>query len=123
MAFANIYEAINFMLQSSLIFFNEGVWLRNCSRIFERVVDETTFACGGKNPLIYQTYQNYEQSRQKLGTFVEDEVLVSPIFIKEKKPERFNQFSTLKNNFENRNFDIFEKAVHNFGKSEDDKIY
>ena len=73
------------MLQSSLIFFNEGVWLRNCSRIFERVVHETTLACGGKNQLIYQTYQNYEQSRQKLGTFVEDEISVSPIFIKEKK--------------------------------------
>ena len=33
----------------------------------------------------HQTYQNYEQSRQKLGTFVEDEISVSPIFIKEKK--------------------------------------
>ena len=39
-----------------------------------------------KNPLIYQTgYQSYEQSRQKLGIFGEDEILVSPIFIKEKK--------------------------------------
>ena len=36
-------------------------------------------------PPIYQTHQNYEQSRQKLGTFVEDEMSVSPIFIKEKK--------------------------------------
>ena len=73
------------MLQSSLIFFNEGVWLRNWSMIFERFVHETTVACGGKTPLIYQTHQNYEQSRQKLGTFVEDEMSVSPIFIKEKK--------------------------------------
>ena len=38
-----------------------------------------------KITLIYQTYQNYEQSRQKLGTFVEDEISVSPILIKEKK--------------------------------------
>ena len=56
-----------------------------------------------------------------MGTFVEDEISVSPIFIKEKM-ERFNQFSTLINNFENRNYDSFEKAVHNFRKSEDDKI-
>ena len=30
--------------------------------------------------------------------------LPSPIFFKEKKLERFNQFSTMKNDFENQNF-------------------
>ena len=28
----------------------------------------------------------------------------------------------LKNDFENKNFEIFAKVVHNFGKSEDDII-
>ena len=36
------------------------------------------------------------------------------------KMERFNQFSTLKNDFENQNFDIFNWGVHNFGKFNDD---
>ena len=34
-----------------------------------------------------------------------------------KKSDRFNQFSTLKNDFENQHFDIFEEVVHNFDKS------
>ena len=41
-------------------------------------------------------------------------VTVRPIFL-----ERFNQFLTLKNDFESTNFAIFDKVVHNFGKSED----
>ena len=53
----------------------------------------------------------------KNSTFVGDEISVSPIFIKENEMERFNQFSILKNNLKNRNFDSFEKAVHDFGKS------
>ena len=53
-----------------------------------------------------------------MGTFVEDEISVSPIFIKEKKLERFNQFSTLKSDFENQNFEMFEEVVENFGKSD-----
>ena len=36
--------------------------------------------------------------------------------------ERFNQFSTLKNDFENQNSEICEEVVHNFGKSDDDMI-
>ena len=28
----------------------------------------------------------------------------------------------LKNDFENQNFEIFDKVVHNFGKSDDDII-
>jgi hypothetical protein len=34
--------------------------------------------------------------------------------------ERFNQFSTLKNDFENQNFEMFEKVVHIFGNSDGD---
>ena len=36
--------------------------------------------------------------------------------------ERFDQFSTLKNDFENQNFEMFEEVVHNFGKSDSDII-
>ena len=36
--------------------------------------------------------------------------------------ERFVQFLPLKNDFENRNFDIFEEVAHNFGKSDDNMI-
>ena len=35
--------------------------------------------------------------------------------------ERFDQFFTLKNDFGNQNFEMFE-VVHNFGKSDDDMI-
>ena len=34
--------------------------------------------------------------------------------------ERFDQFSTLKNDFENQNFEMLEEVVHNFGKSDGD---
>ena len=33
--------------------------------------------------------------------------------------ERLDQFETLKNDFEIQNFEIFDKVVHNFGKSDD----
>jgi hypothetical protein len=36
--------------------------------------------------------------------------------------ERFNQFSTFKNDFENQNFEMFEEVVHNFSKSDGDTI-
>ena len=36
--------------------------------------------------------------------------------------ERFKQFSTLKNDFENQNFEMFKEVVHNFGKSDSDTI-
>ena len=32
--------------------------------------------------------------------------------------ERFDQFYTLKNDFQTQNFEIFDKVVHNFGKSD-----
>ena len=46
----------------------------------------------------------------------------SPIFFTEKKLERFDKFSTLKNYFENQNFEMFEEVAHNFGKSSSDII-
>ena len=36
--------------------------------------------------------------------------------------ERFDQFSTQKNDFENQNFEMFVEVVHNFGKSDGDMI-
>ena len=33
--------------------------------------------------------------------------------------ERFDKFYTLKNDFETQNFEIFDKVVHNFGKSDE----
>ena len=47
----------------------------------------------------------------------------SPIFFKEKKLERFDQFSTMKYDFENQNFEMFEEVVCNIGKSDGDIIY
>ena len=35
----------------------------------------------------------------------------------------FDQFSTMKNNFENQNFDMFEEVAHNFGKPDRDISY
>ena len=84
-----------------------------------------------------QTYQIYEQSQQKLGTYLENKVLrnqsfqkisflkglyPSLIFFTEKKSERFHWFLMLKNDFESTNFAIFEEVVHNFGRSDDDMI-
>ena len=45
------------------------------------------------------------------------------LLVKEKKMERFDQFSTLKNDFENQNFEMLEEVIHNFGKSDGDIIY
>ena len=36
--------------------------------------------------------------------------------------ERFNQFSTLKDDFESHIFEMFKEVVHNFGKSDGDII-
>ena len=41
---------------------------------------------------------------------------------KKKNLERFGQFSTLKNDFENQNFEMFEEVAHNVGKSDGDTI-
>ena len=67
-------------------------------------------------------YQNHEQRWQKLAIFLENKVFRKSTFSKKRELERFDQFSTLKNDFENQNFDMFEKVVHNFGKSAGDSI-
>ena len=36
--------------------------------------------------------------------------------------ERFRQYSTTKNDFENQKFAIFEEILNNFGMSDDDMI-
>ena len=46
----------------------------------------------------------------------------SPILLTEKKSVRFLQFSTPKNDFENQNFAIFEEALNNFGRFDDDMV-
>ena len=67
-----------------------------------------------------------------MGTFLENTVFKNQNFEKKqhfllefgllvkyssegKKWERFDQFSTLKNDFANQNFEMFEEVVHNFG--------
>ena len=75
-------------------------------------------------------YQNYEQRRQKLGTsleifkkkFIKTRSL-TPIFFNKNFFERFNQFSMMKNDFENQNFETFQEVVHNFGKSDSDTTW
>ena len=37
--------------------------------------------------------------------------------------KRLDQFSTLKNYFENQNFKVFDEVIDDFGKSDDDMIY
>ena len=53
---------------------------RDRPRFFDQVGHQTTYASMGNKHFITkkchrQTYQNYEQSRQKLGTFLENKVL------------------------------------------------
>ena len=43
-------------------------------------------------------------------------------FLKGKKEKIFDQFSKLKNGFENQDFDIFEVIIHDFGNSDDDML-
>ena len=83
-----------------------------------------------------QTYQNYEQSQQKLGTFLENKVfhkskfsqisfLKVDLLVKysaQKKIERFGWFLMPKNDFESTNFANIEEVVLNFGRCDDDMI-
>ena len=48
--------------------------------------------------------------------------LVSNILHNRKNLERLDQFSTLKNDFESQNFEMFEEVDHNFGKFDSDII-
>ena len=77
---------------------------RDCPGFFDQVGHQTTNAFMGNKSFFTkqchsQTYQNYEQSQQKLGTFLQNKVLcllnMCPIFV---------------------------GSVHNFGKPDDDII-
>ena len=65
---------------------------------------------------------NYEQSRQKLGTFLENKVLLKSklsniLTVKKKESERFGWFLMPNTNFAN-----FEEVAHNLGRSDNDMI-
>ena len=94
-----------------------GMYCRYRPRFFDQVGHQTTYASIGNRYFFivschHQTYQNYEQSQQKLGTHLENKVLwkskfsknflfkswsLSLIFFTEKKWERFRWFLILKN--------------------------
>ena len=80
------------------------------------------------------SYWNYEQSQQKLGTFLEKSIYfknlsyqnkwfiwVDLLFIRIflKRLKKIEQFSTQKNYFENQNFQTFDIVVDNFDKFND----
>ena len=65
---------------SALIFGTLYIHIRYRPRLFDQVGHQTTNASMGNKHLFTkqchcQTYQNYEQSRQKLGTFLENKIL------------------------------------------------
>ena len=64
-----------------------GICIRVRPRLFDQVGHQTTNASVGNKYFSTkychrQTYQNYEQSRQKLGTFLENKVLQTQSFQK-----------------------------------------
>ena len=65
---------------SNISFFPTDVKHRYRPSFFDQVGHQTTYASIGNRHFFTilchrQTYQNYEQSRQKLGTFLENKVL------------------------------------------------
>ena len=102
----------------------KGVMGRYRHWFFYWVGHETIYASSGNKHFFTkwchrQTYQNYEQSRQKLGTFLENKILQKS-FQKKTWKDSIN-FPHWKMT-ENQNFEMFEEVVHNFGKSDDDMI-
>ena len=63
-----------------------------------------------------QTYQNYEQSRQKLGTFLENKVISKTSFNK----IFFLKILIFKSTWFSKKCLIFVGSVHNFGRSDGD---
>ena len=62
------------------VVFHDTINLRYRPRFFDQVGHQTTYASIGNKHFfnkscLRQTYQNYEQSRQKLGTLLENKVL------------------------------------------------
>ena len=71
----------------------------------------------------------------KLGTFLENKVLLKSKFLEnvkvgllvkyssqKKNSERFDWILVLKNDFEGQNLAIFDEVAHNFGRSDNDMI-
>ena len=88
-------------------FINSNPFIRVCPRFFDQVGHETMYAsCGNKHFFTKschrQTYQNYEQSRQELGTFLGNKVRILKI--------------------KSTKFEMFEEVVHTFGKCDGDII-
>ena len=77
-------EPINFCLVLQLLllsppFFLSVVWIKVRPRFFDQVGHETMYAPSGNKHFFTKschprTYQNYGQSRQKLGTILENEI-------------------------------------------------
>ena len=95
-------------------------WVRYRPRFFDQIGHQTTCAFMRNkhfsNKLCHhQTYENYEQSWQKLDTFLVKKLLYkskfSKIFI------NLNFFGKIRPILDNKKFEIFDKVVHNFGKS------
>ena len=78
-------------------------------------IQQLTHLCKPKPIFIYVCIKYF-----KTKTFQKH--FLPPKYSSKKERERFDQFSTLKNDFENQNFQMFEEVVHNFGKSDDDNI-
>ena len=99
-----------------LIFPRENLLNRVRPRFFDQVGHESMYASSGNKhfSLNLQTYQNYEQSQDKLGT--------SQIFFIDFFFGRIRPIFNTKNDFECTNFEMFKEVVHNFGKSDDDII-
>jgi len=60
-----------------------------------------------QRPIMNLTF-NFGQKRVKNQNFTNKSWVISQILFKGKKLERFDQFLTQKNDFENHNFEIFE---------------
>ena len=94
---------------------------------FYQVWHETKdVSCSGNKHLFTkwchrQTYLNYKQSQKNWAQRTLRPNIKSwspsPIFFTEFCFEKFDQFSTLKNDFENQNFEMFKEVVYYFGKS------
>ena len=107
-------------------------------RFFDQFGLQTTNASSGNKYFFTKknhclTYQNYEQSQQKLGTFCGNKVLKKSnlkkimnrfgisILIKYSPHNFFGKIGpivhqTMKNDFETQSFEIFDKVVHNLVK-------
>ena len=107
-----------------------GLLLRVRPRFFDQVGHETMYASSGNKHFFtkschHQTYQNYEQPPQNISYFQSNfSVLKIQSFqsIQLKLVGLLIKFLIEKRWKHSTNFEIFDKVVHNFGKSDDDMI-